>query len=212
MKRLLPILLVIAACGGSSDDVSNQDPSSAFERSASAYAASALRALDGTAFDVLDARDLADVVVGLCDGLGVGAMGVAAADLGIDAQDGEVAILLEVLRTGLDQVCPDRVAANLTAVYLDTISTAVGAAGVAYDEVSAIRAAPAVCTALEADDGAEAALLAVVEVLFGTRVPSIDDLQIDADQGLVAGSVLATATVLLCPDRLDEIEALVGSS
>ena len=27
----------------------------------------------------------------------------------------------------------------------------------------------------------------------------------------VAGAVLATATALLCPDRLDEIEALVGS-
>ena len=183
------------------------------DRTADAYAVSALRALEGTAFEVLDSSDLGAVVVDLCEGLGVGAMGVAAADLGIDAPEADVAILLEVLRTGLDQVCEERVVIDLTSIYLATITGAVGDAGAAaaYDEIAVIRAAPVACDRLEADAGAEAALLAVLGVLYGVEADTLEDVGIDADQGVVAGAVLAAATALLCPDRLTEIEALVGS-
>jgi hypothetical protein len=213
MKRVLPILLLVAACGGSSGEATTTSSAGDLGGAASSYATSALRALDGTEFEVLDARDLAEVVVGLCEGLGVGAMGVAAADLDIDAPEADVAILLEVLRTGLDQVCEERVVIDLTAIYLSTIVSAVeeADAAAAYDEIEVIRAGPVVCERLEAGDGAEAALLAVVEVLYGAAAGSIADLDIDTDQGRVTGAVLATATALLCPDRLDEIEVLVGS-
>jgi hypothetical protein len=213
MRRLLAVLVVVAACGGGGTTSNAPEPTSGLERSANAYATSALRALEGTDFEVLDTRDLAGVVVGLCDGLGVGAIGVAAAALGIDAPEADVAILLEVLRTGLDQVCEEKVVVDLTAIYLDTIAAAVAEAGAeeAFDEIAAIRAAPVACDALDTGAGAEAALLAVVEVLHGTSAATLDDLVIGADEGLVAGAVLATATALLCPDRLDEIEALVGS-
>jgi len=214
VRRIVAFVLVLAACGGGTSATTTTAPASDLDRVASSYAVTALRALEGTAFEALDARDLAGVVVDLCEGLGVGAMGVAAADLGIEAPETDVAILLEVLRTGLDQVCEERVVVDLTSIYLRTITTAVTEAGAegAYDEIAVIRAAPVVCDALEAGAGAEAALLDAVAVLYGVEAASLPDLTIGPEQGLVAGAVLASATALLCPEHLDEVEALVASS
>ena len=215
MRRALAIVLVLAACGGDGAPTTTADVPGPVDRAASDYASSAMRALDGTAFEVLDAADVADVVAGLCEGLGVGAIGVAAADTGIVAGDRDVAIFLEVLRTGLDQVCEDRVVVDLTAIYLGTIANAVSSAGVgaAYDEIAAIRAAPVACAALDRGTGAGPALLDVVATLFGVTADSIDGLEgvIDDAQGLVAGAVLASAAALLCPEHLGTIEDLVGS-
>lgn len=211
MRRLVAALaVVLVACGGSGGATTTA-PSDA--RSAStAYAVSAMRALEGTPYEQLGVAGIADVITGLCDGLGVGAIGVAAADTGIAADDGDVAIFLEVLRTGLDQVCEEKVVVDLTALYLRSIRSALGDTGVTFDEIALIRSAPVVCAALEAAD-AETALLAAVFTLYGVDAGSVDGLagRIDADQGLVAGAVLASATALLCPEHLPAVETLMES-
>lgn len=215
MRRTIALVLVLAACGGDAAPATTTGGITALDRAAAQYAASATRAIEGTAFEVLDAGDLADIVVGLCEGLGVGAIGVAAADTGIEAGEADVAIFLEVLRTGLDQVCEERVVVDLTSIYLDTISTAAAGAGAAsaFDEIAAIRAAPVVCEELDRGLGGAAAVLAVADVLYGIRAGSLDDLaaSLDPAQGTVVGAVLATATALLCPRHLESVEALLGS-
>lgn len=203
------IALVAAACGGPPAPPST----TGYARASADYAASALRALDGTAFETLGVQGLADAIESLCDGLGVGAMGVAAADTGIVATDPEVAIFLEVLRTGLDQVCEEKVVVDLTGIYQSTVETAVtqgGAAG-AYDEVAAIRAAPAVCDALDLGEGVEPALLEAAATLFGIGAGTVGDLSLTPDQGLVVGAVLATATALVCPEHLEVVESFLGT-
>lgn len=210
--RALLVAGILAACGGGTT-TSTTTMSDPIPRAASEYAASAMRALDGTAFEVLDVVEVADAITGLCEGLGVGAIGVAAADTGIVASEDDVAIFLEVLRRGLDQVCNDRVVIDLTAIYLGTLEQAIATAGSgeAFDEVAAIRAAPVVCEVLASDAGAEAALLAAAHVMFGVTATSVEELSIDATQGLVAGAVLGAATALLCPERVGEVETFMES-
>jgi hypothetical protein len=213
MRRLLPMVLVVVACAGSSPG-DDSTTTGAFDRAAAEYATTAMRAIEGTAFDVLEAEDVADLVVGLCEGLGVGAIGVAVADTGVVASDDEVAIFLEVLQTGVVQVCPERASMDLTAVYLDTLQVAVTDLGAesAYDEIAAIRAAPVVCRELGSGSGGEGALLAVVESLYGIEASGMNDLEIGPDRALVAGAVLAAATAVLCPEHLDEVRSIAGSA
>lgn len=214
MRRLVTVLLVIlAACGGKEATVTTPTAPDT-GRAAVAYAASAMRALDGTAFEDLGVEGVAEVVAGLCEGLGVGAIGVAAADTGIEADDADVAIFLEVLRTGLDQVCEEKVVVDLTAIYLRSIQAALGddGGGPAYDEIALVRAAPVVCRALDSSD-AGTALLEVVFTLYGVDAGSVEGLEgrIDADEGLVAGAALASATALLCPEHLPVVETFMDS-
>jgi hypothetical protein len=187
----------------------------AIERAATEYAASALRALEGTAFESLGVAGLSALIEGLCNGLGVGAIGVMAADTGIAASEGDVAIVLEVLRTGLDQVCEDKVVIDLTSIYLGAVAQAASGAGAtdAYDEIAAIRAAPVVCDALRSGSGAEVALLGAMETLYGIRAASLEGIagRVSPEQGVVAGAVLAAATAIVCPEHLSEVELLLES-
>lgn len=210
MRRTLAVALVVASCGGSP---ATTPTTSAYGRAADAYAATAFRAIEGTPFDVLGVGGLSDVVRDLCDGLGVGAMGVATADTGIVASDADVTVFLEVVRTGLDQVCEEKVVVDLASIYLRTVESAArdGGASSAYDAIAVLRAAPIVCDTFDAGSGAEDALLVVVESMYGVRAESIATLQIGADRGLVSGSVLAAATALVCPEHLPEVEAFMGS-
>ncbi len=214
VKRVLLALAVVASACSGSVSMTTTVSTAGTEHAAAEYAASALRALEGTAFDTLSAGEIGDLVRGLCEGLGIGAIGVAAADIGLDAPSDEVTILLEVLRTGIEQVCEDRVGVDLAVIYLSTIEAAADAAGAigVYDEIAAIRAAPAACRALEDGAGAPRALLEIVEVLYGVVVGSVDELvdHLDGGQGVVSGAVLTTATAILCPQYLVEVEALMG--
>ena len=214
VRRLAPALLVLlAACAGSGS-ADTTVPDTALQQRADAYAASAWRAVEGTEFAELGVGGLSDLVVELCEGLGVGAIGVAAADTGIDAPDDDVTILLEVLRTGLDQVCEDQVVVDLTALYTRSVQEAAQSedAGAAYDEIAAIRAGPAACRVLDDGRGAEAALLEAVDAMYGVRVESVAALdgRIDSDRAVVAGAVLASAAALVCPEHVDTVQRFMG--
>jgi len=216
-RSLVAIVALLVACGGGgAASPTTVGGVGEIDRAAAEYASSAMRALDGTAFDVVEASDLSGVIVDLCDGLGVGAMGVAAADTGIVADDADLLIFLEVLRTGLDQVCEDRVVVDFTSIYLDTLDRALAALGIesGYDEVAAIRAAPLVCGQLDAGHGVEGALVAIFGAMFGDSdgVPPAESLPAaGGDVGAVAGAVLASATALLCPEHMGAVETFMAT-
>jgi len=213
--RAIAALLLLSACGGGADPSSTVTAAASLESPAEAFAVSAQRALDGTAFEVPGAELIADLVIGLCRGLGVGAIPATVDDLDSAASPEDRAILVEVLTVGMVQVCPDRAPVDLTSFYVGAVRSAVQGGGVlsAFDEGDVIRAAPVACEVLRSGTGVEAALLAVIDSLFGIEAESLDGLSglVAADQGLVLGAVLASATALLCPEYASDVDAFMGS-
>jgi len=209
------LLVLLAACADGAASTSTGTAALSLDRSAAEFAASAERALEGTAFETVGPGAVADLVIGLCEGLGVGAVPATIAGLGIDAPSGDGEILTEVLMVGIAQVCPDRAQVDLTGYYLDAVRGTADAAGSlgAFDEGDVVRAGPIVCARLKSGAGVEAALLTTVVGLFGVEAETVDQLAglIDADQGVVSGAVLASATALLCPEHAGEVEAFVES-
>ncbi len=208
-------LLLIYACGGSAGPTSMVTISASLEGHAAEFAASAERALDETVFEALGPGVITDVVVGLCEGLGMGAIEATIDGLGIEVPASDREILTEVLIVGMTQVCSDRASVDVTGFYLDAVGAAAqeaNAMGV-FDEGHVIRAASVVCETLQSGQGAETVLLAVVDSLFEVKVESLDKLDdlINIDQGIVSGAVLASATALLCPEHAGEVEAFIES-
>jgi len=207
-------LLLVSACSSDSSPSSTQTIA-ASAGSAAEFAASAERALEATVFEDLGTSGIADLVTNLCQGLGVGAIPATIDGLDIDASSADEEIITEVLAVGLSQVCPDRAPIDLAGFYLDAVTTAVqdGSALSALEDGDVIRAGPVVCDALQNGSGVEAALLAVVRDLFAVEANSVDGLSglMDAEQGLVAGAVLAAATAFLCPEHAGAVEAFMAS-
>ena len=176
---------------------------------------SAQRALDGTAFEDLGPLVIADLVTGLCRGLGTGAIPATIDGLEVGGSVDDREILVEVLTVGMVQVCPDRAPIDLTGFYLDAVRAAVenGGALSAFDESDVIRAGPVACEALRSGAGVEAALLEVIGKLFGVEAETLDGLAgvVTGDQGLVSGAVLASATALLCPEYAGDVDAFMRS-
>lgn len=214
LRIVLLVAIVAGACGGAGTEVASRAPS--FDRAAAEYAASAERAIAETAYVGLAGDGVSELVSGLCENLGIGAVWVTIDGLGIDASDGDQQILAEVLATGVRQVCPDRAPIDLAGIYLAAVAAAVDDAGsgVAYNDAAVLAAAPVVCPAFEAGGGFEAAALAVVVSLYGVDAGSLEDLEgeIDASEGFVAGAVVTAATALLCPEWVDELDGSVEGS
>ena len=215
MARAIAPLLLLAACGGAADPSSTVTTAASLESPAAAFAVSAQRALDETAFELLGPELIADLVIGLCRGLGVGAIPATVDDLDSGASPEDREILVEVLTVGMVQVCPDRAPVDLTGFYVGAVRSAVRDRGAlsAFDEGDVIRAGPVACQVLRSGAGVEAALLAVVDSLFGVEAESLDSLAglVATDQGLVSGAVFASATALLCPEYAGEVDAFMGS-
>ena len=213
MARATVMLLLMAACGGGTSPSSTVTAVGSLENPAATFAVSAERALDGTAFGALGPVVIADLVTRLCRGLGVGAIPATIDGLDIDAFADDRQILIEVLTVGMVQVCPDRAPVDLTGFYLGAVRAAVqeGEALGAFDQGDVIRAAPVACEALRSGGGVEAALLAVIGSLCGLEAESLDGLTdvVAADQGLVSGAVLASATALLCPEFVGDVDAFM---
>ncbi len=213
--RAIATLLLLSACGGGADPSSTVTTAASLESPAAAFAVSAQRALDGTVFEVPGPESIAELVIGLCRGLGVGAIPATVDDLDSGASPEDRAILVEVLTVGIVQVCPDRAPVDLTSFYVGAVRSAVqdGGAVSAFDEGDVIRAGPVACEVLRSGTGVEAALLAVIDSLFGIEAESLDGLSglVAADQGLVSGAVLASATALLCPEYASDVDAFMGS-
>jgi hypothetical protein len=209
------ITVLVAACSRGSESVATSAPAESFAAAANEYAISAERALAGTAFEQVGPEALAGIVVGLCEGFGIGAIPATVDGIGIAAAVGDQEIIAEVLIVGVVQVCPDRAPVDLTGFFLDAVTGTAEAAGAldAMDEGDVVRSGPVVCAVLESEAGVEAALLSTVDNLFGVAVDDIDSLigSIDGDQGVVAGAVLASATALLCPQYAAAVEAFMES-
>ena len=215
MARAIVPLLLLSACGGGGGSSSTSSTVVSLEGPAATFAASAERAFDGTAFEALGSDVIADLVVGLCRGLGVGAIPATIDGLDVVAPADDRAILIEVLTVGMVQVCPDRAPVDLTGFYLDAVIAAAQDAEAlsALDEGDVIRAGPVACETMRSGAGVEAALLAVVGSLFGVEAESLDDLTavVTGDQGVVSGAVLASATALLCPEYAGDVDAFMRS-
>jgi hypothetical protein len=215
VARVIATLLLLSACGGGADRSSTVRTVASFEGHAATFAESAQRALDGTAFEILGPVVIADLVTGLCRGLGLGAIPATIDGLEVGAPVDDREILVEVLTVGMVQVCPDRAPVDLTSFYLDAVRAAVqdGGALSAFDEGDVIRAGPVVCETLRSGAGVEQALLAVVGDLFGVEAETLDGITgvVAADQGLVSGAVLASAAALLCPEYAGDVDAFMRS-
>ena len=208
-------LLLVSACGGGAGPASTVTTLVALEDPAAAFAVSAERALEGTVFEDLGSVAIADLVVYLCRGLGLGAIPASIDGLGFGEPAVDREILIEVLTVGVTQVCPSRASVDLTGFYLDAVRAIAedGGALDAFDAGDVIRAGPVVCEALRSGAGVEAALLAVVGSLFDVDAEGIDGLTrlVDGAQGLVSGAVLASATALLCSEHAGEVEAFIAA-
>jgi len=214
VKRIAAMCLVAAACSASSPATTTTVAGS--RALALDYAASADRALDGTAFSEVAVGEIADAVVAACaaaDPRSSIAATVGAIDVPSHSSvDDE--ILTEVLTEGVREVCPDRAGATaLVAAYVAAVRDAVTAAdpGAAIDEDAVLTAGPVACDLLDRDQGPEPALLAVVATLFGVEAGSVDELEtrITGSQGVVAGATLGAAVTYLCSGHQAEVSAFL---
>lgn len=215
MRTALGVALVVVVAGCSSTPATTTQPQVSFVRPAAEYAASAERALLGTAFEPIGVTGLADLIVGLCEGLGTGSINVAIDDLNAGESEEDRVILTEVVELGLAQTCPDRVPIDLTSIYVDAVQRAVDSGGGrgAFSEPEVIGAAPVVCASFDEGWSGVDVLLKTVEALFGIQATSIDELAdaITSDQGIVAGAVLSVAASLLCPEYVPDVTELMES-
>ncbi len=210
----LIMTVLVAACSSGSGPAGIVTTES-FGAAANEYAISAERALAGTVFEQVGPEALAGLLVGLCEGFGIGAIPATVDGIGLAASVEDQEIIAEVLIVGVVQVCPERAPVDLTGFYLDAVvgtAETAGALGV-FDEGDVVRAGPVVCDVLKSEAGVEAALLEVVERLFGVTVDDVDSLvgSIDDDQGVLTGAVLASATAVLCPQYAAAVEAFMES-
>jgi len=210
-RMLFLTLICLAGCTTSDPTVAvAEGPGDATE-----YAVSAQRALQGTAYESLGVEGLRVLVDGLCRGLGAGAIdgAIAATDIAAGADD--QAIMREVLEVGVAEVCPERVGADLVAVFTGAVRDVAESGGAlgAYDELRATTTAPVVCQAFASGASAEGVLVEAAGALFDVEVSNVEELEvaIDGDQGLVLGAVVNTAVSLLCPEHLDAVANLMES-
>ena len=212
MKRVVALVALVAACGGSPVSTTTADPRLA---AAVEYAVSADRALDGTRFSGLTPATVAEVIVATCSGAGSVVIAVESAVAVVEAPPGDPGddvILQEVLLTGVGLICPERVAADLTAAYLAAIHTTIASgAGVAIDDPLAVGVGLAACEALDAGTP-EDALVTVAAGGFGIEATAGEILAgaIDAAQAVTAGAVLASAATYLCPEHESRVREFVA--
>jgi len=214
MRRLGILFVIVAACGGSGGPATTA-AAGTLSRAAEEFAVSADRALDGTRFADVTPATLAAVLAGLCVGTAPLVDDVARSVAAIEAPagaPGDDATLTEVLVAGVAEVCPERVAADLSAAYLASVRFAVEqGAGVAVDDESALTTGLSACAALDGGDPGDA-LVTIAAGLFGVEA-TIDELLaggIDGAQGITAGAVLASSVTYLCPEHADRVEEFVA--
>jgi len=212
MRRVIALVLLAAACGGSGSPAPTNDPRTP---AAIQYAASADRALDGTRFSDLRPATVAEVIVALCAGAGSVLVDVDAAVAAVEAPPGgagDDAILREVLLTGVAVICPERVAADMTAAYLAGVAATVASGGgVAIDDSLAVGVGLAACEALDAGTP-EDALVTVAAGGLGIEATAGELLAgaLDPAQGITAGAVLASAATFLCPEHRERVAGFIA--
>ena len=214
MKRLAAVFVVMAvSCGGSAAPTSTlaNDP---LVVAAGEFATSADRALDGTRFADVTPATIAALVVELCSGSTPLSDDVARGVASVVATEGDSAddaILAEVLVAGVAEVCPQRMAADLSAVYLASVRFTIDeGSGVVVGDGVAVTTGLSACAVLDAGDPGDA-LVTIAAALFGVEA-TLEDLlagAIDGPQGITAGAVLASAVIYLCPEHAERVEEFV---
>jgi hypothetical protein len=214
MRRLGALLILVTACGGRAVPATTAAADSR-EWAAEEFALSADRALDGTRFAEVTPATLAAVVAALCAGTVPLVEDVARAIAGIEAPAGPPAdgvILTEVLVAGVVEVCPERVAADLSAAYLASVRfTIEQGAGVSVGDEAALTTGLSACAALDGGDPGDA-LVTIAAGLFDAE-GTLDQLlagAIDGPRGTTAGAVLSSAVTYLCPEHAAGVEEFVA--
>ena len=212
MRPGAALLALGAACGGSPVSTTTADPRLA---AAVEYAVSADRALDGTRFSGLTPATVAEVIVATCSGAGSVVIAVESAVAVVEAPPGDPGddvILQEVLLTGVGLICPERVAADLTAAYLAAIHTTIASgAGVAIDDPLAVGVGLGACEALDAGTP-EDALVTVAAGGFGIEATADEILAgaIHAAPAGTAGAAPAPAAPSLGPEHKAGVEEFIA--
>lgn len=183
------------------------------------FAATAQRALAGTAYSGVSATDLGGAIEAVCLSSTPfdAAVLVSVADLDVaDATPADDAVAVEVVVAGVVEVCPERVSAEgLLDRYQQIVVAAIGEGVV--DELIVRDAGPAICAALDASSGSipsgELGVLVAAEELFGIVAPTFAELPsagLDPDKGHVVGVVLAAAVDYLCPHHYQAVIEFLG--
>lgn len=204
LAALLALALTAGACTDDGVTASTIDPRSR-EAAASEYAASAQRALDGTAAEGMTISEVAALVLQACDRVDAGA-GAAVAATEVAASTPDAGLLTEVVAVGVGLVCPDEppTAIDLIVEYEASVNLALASAGVPLpeDPIGVLQAGPVTCDAFFTGGSAEQALLAAAGTLFAIPSASFDDLRsLSQEDGLLLGAVVASATAILCPEH-----------
>jgi hypothetical protein len=219
MKRPTLVAIVVAimftACGGGTGSTDDID----LRLRARDFAASAGRALAGTAYEGLASGDLGAAIEAVC--LSTAPFDAAAlsavAGIGVaDATPTDDAVAVEVVVAGVVEVCPERVSPEglvdrYQQVVLDTLGDGT------LDTIIVRDAGPAICAALDASGGSiptgELGVLVAAESLYGIVAPTFADLPaagLDPDRGAVVGVVLAAAVDYLCPQHFQAVMDFLG--
>lgn len=213
LRALAACAVLLAACGGSGAATTTDSG----ERSAAReFAATADRALDGTRFTDLEGEALATLILDLCRGEEPPLGSAAAVVAGVEAPSGtpqDDAILLEVLLTGVAEVCPERALAEVSAAYLASVRTIVATQdGVALDDGVALTTGLSACAVLDAGTPTDA-LVVIAAGAFGIEAEAEVLLAgaLDPPNGVTAGAVLASAATYLCPEHADRVGEFAGS-
>ncbi|MBU1492632.1 MAG: DUF732 domain-containing protein [Actinomycetota bacterium] len=222
VARLAAAVVLVAACGDAAAPETTADPMVA---SASDYAFSARRAIEGTRFEGLGDDEVAALVIELCDDLAASSdpdAEVLAFLEGVDAPPGEAVddrIMAVVLAEGALTVCPaavDAAAARAWEVADPEVRYLAAVAAVApeLDEDltgdDLVAAGRAVCSVLDGGGSPEEAVVAEFAELFGISGVSMDEIASGAAgerEGMLVGGVLGGAASFLCPRHRDAVAA-----
>ncbi|MEK7122253.1 MAG: carbamoyltransferase N-terminal domain-containing protein [Patescibacteria group bacterium] len=123
----------------------------------------------------------------------------------------DAAILTEVLVAGVAEVCPQRMAADLSAAYLASVRFTIDqGSGVVVGDDVAVTTGLSACAVLDAGDPGDA-LVTIAAALFGVEA-NLEELlagAIDGPQGITSGAILASAVTYLCPEHAERVEEFI---
>jgi hypothetical protein len=223
---LVVIAAVLAAgCGAAPEAATTTDAAAAADEAALDFAVSARRAVTGTRFEALSDREVADLILEVCEDLGDSADpdGDVMAFVGrLEAPNGpevDDQIMGVVLAEGALAACPEVVdAASLRAWEAsspeDKFLAAVQAIAPEMDVDPAaadlVAAGRTVCEVLDGGGTPGEAVVAEFALLFGTTGVTVEEIaagEAGEREGLLAGGVLGGAASFLCPEHREAVVA-----
>ena len=226
MRRRIALLaagaVLAAGCGdaGSALTTVAADPA---DEAALDFAISARRAVEGTRFEALTDRELADLVLAVCDDLGDSSDpdgDVMAFVAGLDAPAGpevDDQIMGVVLAEGALAACAEVVqeasrraweASSPEDKFLASVQAVAPELDVDPAAADLLEAGTVVCDVLDGGGTPADAVVAEFAALFGVTGVTVEEIaagQAGEREGLLAGGVLGGAASFLCPRHRDAV-------